>query len=276
MLVSRMELLDLAGGSLLGLLASKQSSMPPGPAVVFVPILIAFLTGEWTDGMGWLLDVVKKVILSTFAALKNIISKIKQTKDPKKVILETFAALTNISNSFKQLKDQKKVIIEKFAALKNIINNVKRAKYPKKFIEATFAGLKNIINKIQLHTMSWMMPARKHTRTNHYNLIHSNSIKRYRKSRKEKHQNITRIANKIKQQKKPDELANDISNVQLAKGSATTKPTVLTKRECESPLENTIVNTTGKSINIVENSPSCLNCFGVEKHLMRCGGCWYV
>ena len=101
-----MELLDLAGGSLLGLLASKQSSMPPGPAVVFVPILIAFLTGEWTDGLDWLLDMVKKVILAIFAALKNNISKIKQTKDPKKVILETFAALKNISNSFKQLKDQ--------------------------------------------------------------------------------------------------------------------------------------------------------------------------
>ena len=267
-----MELLDQAGGSLLGLLASKQSSMPPGPAVVFVPILIAFLTGEWTDGLGWLLDVVKKVINATFAALKNIISKIKQTKDPKKVILDTFAALRNISNSFKQLKDQKKVIIEKIAALKNIINNVKRAKYPKKFIEATFAGLKNIINKNQLHTMSWMMPARKHTRTKHYNLIHSNPIKRYRKTRKEKHQNITQIANKIMQQKKTDELAN----VQLPKAPVTTKHTVLTKRECQSPLENTVVDTTGKRINIVENPVACLNCFGVEKHLMRCGGCWYV
>ena len=140
------------------------------------------------------------------------------------------------------------MIIDNFAALKDIINKVKRAKYPKKFIDGTFASLKNLINKIQQHTMSWMMPARKHTRAKHYNLIHSNPIKRYKKTRKEKHQNITKIANKTKQQKKPDELAN----VHLPKAPATTKHTVLTKRECESQLENTVVNTTGKRINIVE------------------------
>ena len=114
-----MDLLDLAGGSLLGLLASKQSSMPPGPAVAIVPILMAFLTGEWTDGLGWLLDMVKKVILATFAALKSIINKIKRTKDPKKVILETFSPPKNTSNKIKQSKDPKKFILAAFAALKN-------------------------------------------------------------------------------------------------------------------------------------------------------------
>ena len=129
-------------------------------------------------------------------------------------------------------------------------------------------ALKNIFNKIKQHKIL-VMPASQPTRARHYNIIQSNPIKRHKKTRKEK---IAKIANKIKQQNKPDELAN----VQLAKTPATHKKTVLAKIEDESLLENTIVNTTGKSIDKVENSPSCLNCFGVEKHLKRCGGCWYV
>ena len=113
------------------------------------------------------------------------------------------------------------------------------------------------------------MPASQPTRAKHYNIIQSNPIKRYKKTRKEKHQNMTKIANKVKQQHKPDELAD----VQLVKAPATPKKTVLSKIEDESPLENKIVNITKKSINIVENSPSCLNCFRVEKNRKRCRGC---